>query len=207
MPPPVCRAVSTREFLEELEIPDCGCPFEYIEERRCHCGAGPECERCPKVWRILSPACEHIEDADHDTSVIMWGRLWEAEDPEEYAEPPQAPPAKEDALTRQAKIEVYAERAALGLALFHPADLWRFRGDTDGGEALKATTVSEAERLNKKTRRRTRRRAMMRNGRVNPQQTLTTGEKRDAAENMLSLSDDEGRGAGRGGQHQQDDGK
>lgn len=148
-----------------LEIPECGCEVVWgqLHTRECERLRGKERCTCPPV--ILSPPCEHVLAADHDTDPDDWSALQRIDDAGEYARPPDPPPAR--GLSRQNRVAVYEERAALGLGLWNDDDDWRGRAPDD---ELKVASVSQREGQT----------ARLRNGRVNPNESLATNE-RDSA--------------------------
>lgn len=118
-----------RRAAESLEIPECGCPTHlsllclHQGEEGCPCSRGRECD-CPR-WP--GKPCQHILSRRHDLPLEQWAALMAraaAGDDDGYDDPP--PPASPaSALSRQARVAIYAERAWFGRRLFHEADGWR----------------------------------------------------------------------------------
>lgn len=97
----------------------------------------PDCPRAGRC-RCVERARRLLEgleaDGGHGLTAAQWGALLLALDPHEHAEP-RALPLPSLVLTRQARVEVYRERAASGQRLYHQGDLWRTQPTDDSLQA------------------------------------------------------------------------
>jgi hypothetical protein len=120
-----------RRAAANLEIPDCDqkqCPDHFrllcvhAGEEDQPCASGHECD-CP---RTPGQPCSHIRARHHDMPFDQWAallaRAYRGEE-DDYDEPPR-PGSPATALSRQARVAVYAERFWRGLGLFHDGDSW-----------------------------------------------------------------------------------
>jgi hypothetical protein len=146
---------------------DTSLPAGCLERRdtgRCWCRKLPcrhakgHCE-CP---RIPGPPCRHVQATDHGLSVAEWAELLLALLPADYREPPP-PAAGSSVLTRQARVALRVNRQRAGQALWHADDLTARKVRQD----LEDATGDLAIRAGR-----------LRNGAVNPQETLTIEEER-----------------------------
>jgi hypothetical protein len=121
--------------LRRLEVPRCRCEMELLtflpSDTPPHL-LSPTRVIDPEVpeYRVLAQvlgtdACKHVlrPSLEHHLSLAEWAELACLVAPKQYLERPKPPPAI--ALTREARIRVYANRRARGLGLYHEHDLWR----------------------------------------------------------------------------------
>jgi hypothetical protein len=125
--------------LRRLEVPRCRCEMELLDflpaDTPRHL-LSPTRVIDPEVpeYRVLAQvlgtdACKHVlrPSLEHHLSLAEWAELACLVAPRQYAERPMPPPAI--ALTREARIRVYAQRRAVGLGLYNERDLWRKGSD------------------------------------------------------------------------------
>ena len=141
-------------LLAALEVPECDCLPAW--GKTCGCEGWCDCEEEP-----LPVRCEHVLTADQyfppELTVAEWATLLLLAMPGDYASRP-SPPCRSIAMSRQARVEIYAEREASGFAIWHQDDLWRY----DDAHPLKVGVISK----------RGEDAARLRNGRPNPHETL-----------------------------------
>jgi hypothetical protein len=121
--------------LRRLEVPRCRCEMELLtflpSDTPRHL-LSPTRVIDPEVpeYRVLAQvlgtdACKHVlrPSLEHHLTLVEWAELACLVAPKQYAERPMPPPAI--ALTREARIRVYANRRAKGWGLYNERDLWR----------------------------------------------------------------------------------
>ncbi len=116
-------------------------------------------------WSALA---DLLEDDCLQTSLDKWAALLKRVDPVEYREPPLPPTPMPFFITHQARVETYFLRAN-HVSLFHPCD--PVHPPADNEAEVKVSAVSEREVEGGKKR------ARLRNGRVNPNETITSTEE------------------------------
>lgn len=84
---------------------------------------------CPTLsdCRALAAHLEVLRE--HGLTCLEWAALLLVADAREYREPP-LPTGPAVALTAEARVEVYRQRAARKQSLYHPGDSWRQQTNT-----------------------------------------------------------------------------
>ena len=142
----------------KLDVPNCDCPVLLS----CPCGeacigeAAKSCKHCRGECdcppRLYQPPCIHVRKAIHYLTLEQWADFLSetfAGTQDHYEDPP-TPERPGRAMTREARVELMAERVERGESLYHPDDL------IGGKEDLKVEV--EVQRL--------------RNGALDPEETV-----------------------------------
>ena len=121
-PKPMRSQTELGRLLISMEIPDCGChqPLTRICAHPDDCPGESRCEVCP-IALLGGEPCDHVLDADHPIPIEHWAQLLLAYDYEGYTDRPlDATPRR--AVTSDARVALYVDRARRGVEIFHPGD-------------------------------------------------------------------------------------
>lgn len=126
-PRPMRTTSELGRVLIQMEVPDCKCPLARACQDPDDCPGERQCETCP-IMPLGGEPCEHVQRARHGISIDLWAQLLLAYDREGYADRP-LDSAPRQAVTSDARVALYMDRARRGVELFHPADIHADRLD------------------------------------------------------------------------------